>query len=397
MIREIAFEQFNKGKAIIRDYKDELYQCYCINTKGELLFKLPSNCYAHRIEDDNVIFVSKFSDKDSEALFDTNGNQLTDFKYLTIFGGVEEGFFDVQDLNRKRGHLSLTGVEVIPCIYDDGYYFSEGVAPMKLNDKWGVINHKNETVIPFMYEEISICSNNRIPAKLNNKWGVIDKFNNTIIDFKFDDIEFYLNHDCGSFPVKLDNKWGIADIYGNILFDFMYDDCDSLDESGLYKFRQNDKWAIYSCEKNSFISPFMYDDIDLFSNGLCQVKINGKSDCIDMENNPISDFKFDYVENYYKTNLVSVFNDRKWGLMNNGGRILIPIEYKDKIKRCFQKFVLWESGDFNQYITDINGNIVIPKKEHQNFYGDFSDGFISLYHYGYLNTKGEKLELKFEL
>ena len=126
MIREIAFEQFNKGKAIIRDYKNETYQCYCINTNGELLFKLPENCYASQIEDDNVIFVNDLK-TNAEALFDSNGNQLTHFRYKTIFGGVEEGFFEVQDLNNKRGHLSLTGIEYIPCVYDDGYYFSSNL------------------------------------------------------------------------------------------------------------------------------------------------------------------------------------------------------------------------------------------------------------------------------
>ena len=226
MFREIHFDRFNKGKAIIRDYKDGITQCYLINTKGELLFKFPQNVWADNIEDDNVIFANKdINDKfNGEALFSIDGRQLTDFKYRAIYGGSEEGFFEVENIEHKHGHISMTGEEVVPCIYDDGHYFEEGVAEECINGKWGMINWKNETVIPFEYEAISRCNNhNRISAKLNGKWGIIDKFNNKVIDFKYDEICNYLTRDCSSMPAKMGDKWGIIDIYGNTLFDFIYE------------------------------------------------------------------------------------------------------------------------------------------------------------------------------
>ncbi len=219
--RETHFNPFNKNRAIIRDCIDGVTQCYLINTNGELIYKFEPNVWADHIEDDNVIFAYRDIDnrKRGEALFDINGNQLTDFKYKGIYHGVEEGFFEVCDLNNKKGHLSITGYEIIPCIYEDSCRFQEGVSAMKLNDKWGMIDYKNSTVIPFMYEDMFCSFNNKIPAKLNNKWGVIDKFNNKIIDFKFDEIGLYINRDCLTFPAKLNDKWGIIDIYGNTVFD----------------------------------------------------------------------------------------------------------------------------------------------------------------------------------
>ncbi|MEE3348859.1 MAG: WG repeat-containing protein [Candidatus Gastranaerophilaceae bacterium] len=391
---ETTYNGFNKNKAIIRDWRNEITRCYLINTNGELLHKFEPNIWADRIEDDNVI-VAQNDDLSAEALFDSNGNRLTDFKYQTIYGGVEEGFFEVKDLNGKRGHLSLTGEEVIPCIYSDGHYFEEGIAPMKLGDKWGVVNHKNETVIPFEYEEICWCNNNRITAKLHGKWGIINKNNNKLVDFKFDEIWLFIHRDCGSIPTKLGKKWGIIDVYGETLYDFIYDDCDSLDERGWFKFKKDNKWAIYSCEQNKFISDFVYDKIGIFANGICKVHIGERIDYIDFYNTPISDFQYDDIKHFYKTNLVAIYKNGKCGLMNTGGKILIEPKYNDYIKYADENILVMENDKYSQYVMDIAGKIIIPKKEYQRFYGGYSCGYIVSRDGEYFDTKGNKLNLKF--
>ena len=402
-IRETHFNRFNKNRAIIRDYIDGVTQCYLINTKGELLKKFEPNIWADHIEDDNVIFASCDIDnrKNGEALFDINGNQLTDFKYQGIYHGVEEGFFEVENTEGKHGQLSITGEEIIPCIYEDSSRFQEGVSAMKLNDKWGMVDYKNFTIIPFMYEDMFCSFNNKIPAKLDGKWGIIDKFNNKIIDFKFDDIALYINRDCLTFPAKLDDKWGIIDIYGNTVFDFIYDDCDSLDIEGWYKFSKNingdSKWTIYSCEKNEFISDFVYDDIDLYASGICQVKLGKNYDYVDYFNQPIADFKYKYMHHFYKTNLVVFSENNKFGLMNTGGKIIIPAKLDDSIKYADENMLVMEDDNFNQYVMDINENIIIPKQKYQRFWGGYSCGFITLRDRAYYDTKGTELKLKFEL
>lgn len=64
-----------------------------------------------------------------------------------------------------------TGREIIPCIYDKGHYFLEGVAAECLNGKWGMVDHFNNTIIPFEYEDIFVCKNNLINVQKNEKWG----------------------------------------------------------------------------------------------------------------------------------------------------------------------------------------------------------------------------------
>ena len=404
-MRETHYNPFVKGKAIIRDYKDGITQCYCINTKGELLFKFPPHCWAgDTIEDDNVILVTNHSDDNEQpyhALFDTNGKQLTDFAYKNIFCGVEEGFFEATK-DGKCGHLNLRGEEVIPFIYEDSLYFQEGVSGMKMGGKWGMIDHKNETVIPFEYEEIGDSANNYISAKRNGKWGVIDKFNNVVIDFKFDELpyQFIGSRDCGSTFAKIGDKYGIIDVYGETLFDFVYDDLDSADDDGRwYQFKKDGKWALYSCEKNDFVSPFMYDDIDFYERGFFKVTVGEHTTYIDRENRPITDESIECIDMLYGSNFIKFVKDGKCGVMNTGGKIILPPRSDCGCIRYSEGMFVMQDDNYCKFVMDINENIIIPKRKGfwNDFYGSFSNGLIATYHDGYYNKKGEKLELQFEL
>lgn len=44
----------------------------------------------------------------------------------------------------KYGYNDKDVKEVIPCIYDSAEEFSNGLAKVKLNDRWGYINKKGE-------------------------------------------------------------------------------------------------------------------------------------------------------------------------------------------------------------------------------------------------------------
>ena len=67
----------------------------CINTKGEKLFELPNrDMLVNEFEDEDVAFV--IDKKGKYALMNNKGKFLTDFIYNGIYGGSEEGFFEVR-------------------------------------------------------------------------------------------------------------------------------------------------------------------------------------------------------------------------------------------------------------------------------------------------------------
>ena len=64
---------------------------------------------------------------------------------------------------------------MIPCTYDDSDSFSDGLAGVKLNDKWGFIDKSNTLVIPCKYDVVRSFSDGRAQVKFYGEWGTVDK------------------------------------------------------------------------------------------------------------------------------------------------------------------------------------------------------------------------------
>ena len=54
---ETTYNRFNKNRAIIRDYKNGVTQCYLINTNGELIHKFEPDIWVYTVEADTAILV----------------------------------------------------------------------------------------------------------------------------------------------------------------------------------------------------------------------------------------------------------------------------------------------------------------------------------------------------
>ena len=64
---------------------------------------------------------------------------------------------------------------MIPIKYDDADSFSEGLATVKLNDKYGFIDKTGKEVIPIKYDYAEGFSEGLAQVKLNNKWFYINQ------------------------------------------------------------------------------------------------------------------------------------------------------------------------------------------------------------------------------
>jgi len=393
---------FKNGKAFIyeesvKNGKGFIGNRICINTKGEKLFELPDVdmlCFWFEYED--VAFVIY---KDNVAMINSKGEFLTDFVYDHIYGGIEEGLFEVKR-NKKHGHIDINGKEIIPCMYDDGSYFSEGVAAECLNGKWGIIDYFNNTVIPFDYEETFLCKNNLINAKKNGKYGLINKNNEVVIDFIYDEISHVCTRECLSYPAKKDDKWGVIDRYGNVIEDFIYDEEEYLsdhdDNIGEFiKLTKDNKCALYSTKEKAFLTDFIYENISFISENKFAVVKDGKTGFVDTIGELI-------IPTIYDKNTVDGFEEGVCVVRKNGqsgvvdmfGNVVIPFEHL-RIGECREGMIRTNKGFFNR-----KGELVIPFDSNgYNTTSYFSCGYVdvSSKEYGdvYIDKTGKILELKF--
>ena len=69
----------------------------------------------------------------------------------------------------KWGFINQKGEQIIPFLYDDASYFTEGLALVKKGDKYGYINDKNETVLPFIYDDGALFENGKAWVQIGDK------------------------------------------------------------------------------------------------------------------------------------------------------------------------------------------------------------------------------------
>lgn len=94
---------------------------------------------------------------------------------------------------------------VIPPMYDEVFFFKEGLAAVELDEKCGYINEKNEVVIPLEYETAMSFSGGLACVVKGGKCGYINAVNEVVIPFLYDAATPF---EEGEAKVKKDGRWG---------------------------------------------------------------------------------------------------------------------------------------------------------------------------------------------
>ena len=94
---------------------------------------------------------------------------------------------------------------VIPAMYDEVFFFKDGLAAVELDEKCGYIDPENNVVIPFEYETAMSFSEGYASVVKGGKCGYIDKNNEVVIPFIYDAATPF---EGGEGKVKKDGRWG---------------------------------------------------------------------------------------------------------------------------------------------------------------------------------------------
>jgi hypothetical protein len=125
----------------------------------------------------------------------------------------------------KMGFKDLTGKVVIPPQFDDVGYFSEGLAPVRVGEKWGYIDKTGKIVIPPQYANAHSFWEGRAAVNIGSKWGYgkwgfIDKMGKMVIPPRYD---YVGNFSEGLAWVAVDGKYGFIDQAGTMVIPPQYD------------------------------------------------------------------------------------------------------------------------------------------------------------------------------
>jgi len=237
-------------------------------------------------------------------------------------------------------------VWVIPPQYDAASDFSEGLAAVKIGEKWGFIDKMGKIVVSPQYDDVYLFYDGiaaiRVGDWKTGKWGFIDKTGKEVVPPQYDEIGDFRD---GLAAIQVGGKWGFIDTTGKEVI------------------------------------PPKYDYAYGFSNGLAMVMVGewGGYDVWD------------------------VFTGEKWGFIDTTGEVVVPVEY-DKVG-AFHEGLACVVKDDKLGFVDETGTVVIPLTyespypSHQAWYRDimpyFSEGLAAIWdgdaysgQYGYIDKDG---------
>jgi len=238
-----------------------------IDTLGNIILK---PIYSRvKFLDNGYIIISKKLNGDY-ALLDNGFNQLTEFKYFS-FGEFHDGLINARKED-NCGYLNLEGEEEIEFKYETTSIFIDSLATVRNNSKVGLINRNDEKIIDFKYQALGKPYKNQIIAYDSSKWGMINLQGDTLLNFEYD----------------------------KRISEF----------KGITVFSKSEKWKVWNYKKEILLLE-EYDEINLIEGDESYVLGFGR-----------------IKPKKYSQSIAFVRINDKWGIINEYGEILIPINFE---------------------------------------------------------------------
>lgn len=266
-------------------------------------------------------------------------------------GCAREGLSIVEKDN-KWGFVDKQGKEVIPLIYDAVIDFKQGYASVKpAGEKIYIDIDKTgkKVTIPPYYDDSYEKADRRL-AGISDNEPFDDLSNDYPSDKENVKILCYPNY----------NKCHAMNRRGKILVSLQagYEEIDDFSNDGLARVRKNNKWGFVS-KLGEEVIPVKYDRANAFSEGLTMVGQKNTYYIIDENGEIITTLTFDLDEfGYFNNGKITVEKDKKVGVIDKYGKIIIPIEYNNIFELSDNSYRV--EKDNKAGIINQNGKTIIP-------------------------------------
>jgi hypothetical protein len=216
------------------------------------------------------------------------------------------------DYKYGYGYEENGGILTIGAKYDDALYFEDGLAPVKIGDKWGYINEQGVTVIPFKFDYANIFTDGYAPVGKsggsNYLYGLINKTGTLVIPMKYDGIGDVSE---GLISVIVGTKLGFINIKGVQVIPMKFEVGPSgqlADFAGGYAKIQMGKKFEYINKAGKEITAAKYSAAADFKEGMATVAVD---------------------TNWNKHTSDGTKETMAWGFIDGTGKEVIPCQYEN--------------------------------------------------------------------
>lgn len=207
---------------------------------------------------------------------------------------------------------------------DGVYQFSEGFAQLPIAYKWGYIDRNGKLAIHPRFDGAELFLNGLARVELKNCYGYIDRSGEIVIEPQFESAAQAFHEELAG--VEIDHRYGYIDKTGQVVITPQFDSADAFGE-GLARVTLNDKYGFIN-KSGELVIPTEFDVAHTFNEGLARVRIDGRYGYIDKAGKIVIAPQFDDTFSFTE-GLALVRNDEQYGFINKTGEIAIALQFED--------------------------------------------------------------------
>lgn len=297
----------------------------------------------------------------------------------------------------KYGMLDRYFHEIIPCLYDRGIDFVDGLAKVSIRDSVGLIDTNGKIILPCRYKQIGIQPFQRFQGDtcivVNNfaKTGRVDRRGNIVTPLRYDWLEaidhsHILVSEAGMYgminysnevviPLQYSfikpfpdgkyfvvrsagNKCGVIDELNNMVVPLEYDHFDIPQTSTYFIAMQRDfVWGVVDIRYNKIVVPFKYERLDATGfHGFFCFRTVGKEGVIDSANRIVLPSKYDNLK-MLMPGFFAIDYRYNRNVVNSRGEMLIPFHCVGVAMN--KDYMVITEGCESYGAVDTNGNILM--------------------------------------
>lgn len=263
-------------------------------------------------------------------------------------------------------------------IYEIIEGFHEGLACVQRDELYGFIDAKFNEVVPCEYERVSRNGFENGYCGYENgiryvTKGLIDKNGKELFSIEdSEDVEFDIHlleydSEIKGFWYKREGEYGCVNEQGITLIPFVWDEyCKFNNGMAFVKNQAEDAWSVIDVNGDVLISLEGYDGLSWGNDQLIIARKGKKWGCVDKDFHEMVGFKYDKIT-YIGNDVFVVGNDRRYGLMNSQGELILKCVYKRWWPLKGGSYAILERTDGYVQIFDTK-----RERMFKGFYKDFS-------------------------
>ena len=344
-----------------------------------------------------LVFVDGIQTTRSGDLFGfkrADGTVIVDNIYMFVdkFHG---NYCKVFNNYEQCGLIDRNGREIIPPIYTDVSYPTEGLILVNNNGLYGFFDTAGAQAIPFTWRAASTFSNGLAVVAVDIdselvQYGYIDHTGKMSIPPRF---EYAYPFSEGYAIVQNYQRFGYIDTLGHEVLPTKYEVLSPVFH-GLFFAGSIEGLALY-CVKGRSISPLtkpVYSSVVDFSDGRVLVTRDSLYGFLDSLGHEVIPCQYNTAYAFFNGR-ATVSKDGKWGIINTLGEVVLPIEYdnsntRSELYRFHDGFALIEKDGLYGY-CGYDGHIGLSPTFEDAYH--FSQGLapVKIFSYwGYIDTTG---------